>query len=67
MTLGAPPHPVLFLFVRHCEIGMDKAVPGFECSKRLSFQCDEFQVLGVRRDFHKAYWPRLSVEVHFNI
>lgn len=40
MVLGLKPPPLLslsFLFVRQCEVGKDKAVPGFECSMRLSF------------------------------
>lgn len=32
-----------------------RVVPGFECNMRLSFQCDEVQVLVVRRDIHNAY------------
>lgn len=36
--------PVPLLFVIQCEVGLDKAVPGFECSRRLSFQCNEVQV-----------------------
>ena len=36
---------------------MDKAVPGFECSIRLSFQFGEAGVLVVRRDIHKVRDP----------
>lgn len=46
---------LLFSSVGQYELRMDKAVPGFECSIRLSFQCDEVQVLVVRRNIHKAY------------
>lgn len=41
----------LFLFVSQCK----RTVPGFECLMRLSFQCDEVQVLVVRGYIHKAY------------
>lgn len=38
-------------FVSQCK----RTVPGFECLMRLSFQCDEVQVLVVRGYIHKAY------------
>lgn len=39
---------------------MDKAVPGFECSIRLSFQCDEVGVLVVRWDIHEVSYPGVT-------
>lgn len=49
---------LLLLFSPFCSFPLCQSVrvvPGFECSMRLSFHCDEVQVLVVRRDIHKAY------------
>lgn len=46
-----------FLFVSLCEVRIDKTVPGFERSIRLSFQFDGAEVLVVRQDIHSVSDP----------